>query len=182
MDIRIWTGTRSFFDIVIDGSGSYDLDALLSALPSPQFYRFEKIYIKSGNSTNTLLSGTLSERWENVGVEYYDRSPRKDNIYAIDSNILYVDGTGFTLTMEYVSPGVVYPMVDDLDEPKIMLEYSDIIVKWAITKFLKFFGDMEQYNFEKQELSETISLKKKKEARENKRGRTLILSSHNRTG
>jgi len=175
LDIRYWEKCLYTQDLTIDGSGSYDLSTSLT----PAIYKFKNLYVKDNTTTFTDNSG-LTETWTNVGIQNYNRASDKTRIYAIEKDILYVNGTGFDVTVEYLSAGTGYPMSADADDPAVLQNYAEILEKWACVLFFRYWGDLDIFQYENQELQDLLRLKKRDEAREAKRGRMVRVSSHAR--
>ena len=176
MNWRYWQETMFTTDIAIDGTLQYDLAALVGR----PVHRIRDVYVKENTTTAYPYDGEMTEGWTRLSLQDYNRAKDKTRRYAIDKGFLYANGTGFNLTIFYQSPGEGFPMSADTDNPEVLQNYTDIIEKWTQYLFLKWFGEDNSAAIEKQDLAEMLQLEKKREAREEKRGRMIRVSSHNR--
>ena len=184
MDLRDWTYLRFPLIVTIDDSNVYDLQALTAG--TNPIYKFLQVVQEGGDNSsgqqgpvNAAIS-QLSPSYTKIPYPTYIRAKEKSNVYAIEKRNFYVTGTGFDLNLFYMSSGIGYPMVADSDEPAVMTEYPEIIVQWAVVKFLKYFGEQDTAQIEESELNRMLTRKKRKEAEENKNGAMVRIASHNR--
>lgn len=120
-----WEKSKVAEIITLDGSGSYDLSAVLT---NP----FE------GEIGLIDSSGAEMQKFD---YKMYATLDDKTGYYSIFGNTLYVGGTTGDLTFMYISPGNPYPLVNDTDENLITLYYWQIIKKMTASYMLKYISD-----------------------------------------
>lgn len=151
--IKQWQNTVAAYDLVLDGTGSYNLAVLL-----PSFEGEIALFNSSGLE------------YQKFNYQLYIQQQVKTNLYSLLSKVLYVDGDAATLKLLYVSRGTPYPLAADADESMITISYPDIIKQMAVIKMLKYMGDP-QVEVESQTLNDKLTILRKSENRANNNGK-----------
>lgn len=150
MRVDDWEKTRQSLDIVLDGSGEYDLSTLLT-----DSYYFE-------GEIDLTQEGTVFKKYN---YENYIKQTDKTGLWAILGTKLYIPGDSGTVTLIFSSPGIEYPMADDDDENEVSTYYFDVIIQWAIVLLMNNVEDWKSLEFNTNLLRMKVDSLKRKEQR-----------------
>tara|TARA_Y100000361_G_C11152430_1_gene341982 strand:- start:1352 stop:1981 length:630 start_codon:yes stop_codon:yes gene_type:complete len=166
-----WDKTIYNHTLTLDGSGSYDLEALL-----PNYFHAIHDLIKPGSNRN-------NKQFMRIDYDNYINQSNKASLWSIVGRTLYIEGDanspqGGTVDIFYRSPGSPYPVSDPTDEPQIMIDYIEILEKMVVFKMLIQIGDMEQAAIESQLLEGLLKDARTDENKARKRGKVSTYSSY----
>jgi len=166
---RNWLYTQSSVTFTRDGSGSYDIPALITAQSAtgPEFF-----------SEIQLLQEGNERKWQKVEYETYLKTTDKQYAWVVLSDQLYVDGDSGDLILIYKTAGFPKELTTGTQENLVTKYYWDQIKHWASVNYLLQLGAVEAAAKEKQVLIEKLNEARRAEAAQAKEGRSFIISAH----
>lgn len=170
-----WDKTIKRYTLTLTGSDNYDLNSLVS----PDYFHSIHDLIRPGTNQS-------KKQFMRLDLRNYFNLSSTQNAWAFQNGVLYYSTSDNTqsntaeLEVFYQTPGEGYPLVDDADEPQIMIDYIDILEKMTIIKMLGKIGDMEQMIMENQLLQGMLNDLRKDENRARKVGKVSSFGSFNR--
>lgn len=153
-----WDNTIYKYTLTRDGSGSYDLESLITNY----FHRIFKVIKPASNYS--------VKQFTRLGYDEYINSRSKSDLWALVNKTLYIEGDSGDIEIFYQSPGTPYPVSAETDEPQILIDYTAILEKMVVVKLLVQVGDNEQAIFENQMLQNMLNDTRRSENRARKRG------------
>jgi len=169
MSIRNWQELIEVAALITDGSDSYTIASIIG-----DDYYYGPIDLIRDGKNDTLNT------FRRVKYQYYLRANEKAGLWAIHNDTIYYGGNGEELSFFYLTPGELYPLEDDNDTNIVLNKYVDIIEQYAIVKFHIWEGDNESASYENSVLNNKITLRKKKEFRDDKGGKLSKVGYGNR--
>lgn len=155
-----WSKCKVMETITLDGSGVYDLSALLT---NPFFEEID-LLDENGNV------------YTKVDYNYYLRTTEPRYLYSILGTDLYVPGDTGTLNFVFKTSGNPFTLVKNTDENLVTQYYHDIIKVMSAIEVYNFIGDIEQVQIEERKLLKKIIITKKTENRTRQRGKSHMVS------